>query len=83
MASTYPRDDISIAATDAPTPAGLTDPAPVSTMMPTPAIPSTAPMTGSTNGRSDSTRQAISIITTDEVAMITDAVLVGSSCAAR
>jgi len=70
-----------IAATAATTPQGSTDAAPPMSISTTPATPTTAPTSESTRSRSDTRSHANSIITIGEVAMIIEAMLVGSSCA--
>ncbi len=71
-----------MAPTEASTPRALIAIAPVNSMRQTPAIPIPAPASCSVCGRSESAAQAKSISTTGEVAMIVEAMLVGSSCAA-
>lgn len=71
-----------MAATEASTPRASTETEPVSSMRHTPAMPAAAPSRGSGPGRSATSAQAISIMATGEAAMIVEAVLVGSSCAA-
>ena len=83
LASTYPKEDITIAATDAATPRTSIATGPVSSIRATPATPTAAPARCGARGRSVSAAQANSISTTGEVAMIVEAMLVGRICAAR
>ncbi|WP_236595289.1 hypothetical protein [Saccharothrix sp. 6-C] len=78
-----PNADIAIAATDTSTPSGSTASTPEASMSTTPATPVSAPRTVRPRGRSPSRGHARAIIATGEVAMIVEARLVGSSCAAR
>jgi hypothetical protein len=72
-----------MAAMEASTPEASTAIGPVSSMRQTPPTPIPAPATCIVRGCSESAAQASSIIATGEVAMIVEAMLVGSICAAR
>src|ERR1044071_2798152 len=82
LVSTYPSDDMVIAATEASTPRQSAATAPVNRISTTPAMPTAAPARCRDRGGAASSSHANSIITTGEVAMTVDATLVGSSCAA-
>ena len=72
-----------MAVMEASTPQASTATTPSSSMRQTPPTPMPAPARCIVCGRSDRAAQASSIITTGEVAMIVEAMLVGSVCAAR
>lgn len=77
-----PTDDMAIAAIEAITPRGSTEVAVPSSMSATPPMPTKAPNSRRIPGRSRRIAHAATAIATEEVAMIVDAMLVGSSCAA-
>jgi hypothetical protein len=72
-----------IAAMDVKTPVTATVSRPCSSMRQTPPIPMPAPAICPARGGSDSAAHANTMMTTGEVAMMVDAMLVGSACAAR
>ncbi|GAA1292543.1 hypothetical protein GCM10009634_45590 [Saccharothrix xinjiangensis] len=83
LVSTCPNADIAIAAADAAMPRGFAGPRPEASTSTTPRMPTSAPSTARTRGRSPSSGHARAIMTSGDVAMIVEARLVGSSWAAR
>lgn len=71
-----------MAPTEASTPPGEADAVPPSSMSATPPAPTTAPARCRAGGRSATSPQATAVMTIGEVAMIVEARLVGSDCAA-